>query len=54
MIDSTAWNDAGQGVVTITFFANDTAGNEAFLSIQINKDTIDPETPNSLTANPDS
>ncbi|MHA2184956.1 MAG: DUF2341 domain-containing protein, partial [Promethearchaeota archaeon] len=41
-IDSTAWSNAGQGSVTITFYVNDTAGNWDSMSIDINRDTIDP------------
>ncbi|MHA2398490.1 MAG: DUF2341 domain-containing protein [Promethearchaeota archaeon] len=41
-IDSTAWSNAGQGSVTITFYVNDSAGNWDSLSVDINRDTIDP------------
>jgi hypothetical protein len=41
-IDSTAWSNAGQGSVTIIFYVNDSAGNWDFMSVDINRDTIDP------------
>ncbi len=41
-IDSTAWSNAGQGLVTIVFYVNDSAGNWAFSSVGVNKDSIDP------------
>jgi len=41
-IDSTAWNNAGEGTVTITFYANDSAGNWDTSTIIINRDTVDP------------
>jgi len=41
-IDSTAWSSASQGVVTITFYVNDSAGNWDSLSVGINKDSVDP------------
>ena len=42
-IDSTAWNNAGQGAVTITFYVNDSAGNRAFDQVVVNKDTVVPQ-----------
>ena len=41
-IDTTAWTNAGQGVVTIIFYVNDSAGNLDSTSVSINKDSIDP------------
>jgi hypothetical protein len=41
-IDSTAWTNAGQGAVTVMFYANDSAGNWAYSSVVINKDSVDP------------
>ncbi|MFX1243266.1 MAG: hypothetical protein ACFFA7_18630, partial [Promethearchaeota archaeon] len=41
-IDATAWSNAGQGSVTITFYVNDSAGNWDYASVIINRDTIDP------------
>jgi hypothetical protein len=42
-IDSTAWTNAPQGAITITFYLNDSAGNWAFDQVLINKDTIIPQ-----------
>jgi hypothetical protein len=42
IIDSTAWGNAGEGAVTITFYVNDSAGSWDFDTIQINRDTITP------------
>ncbi|MFX1413447.1 MAG: DUF2341 domain-containing protein [Promethearchaeota archaeon] len=41
-IDSTAWNNAGQGSITIIFYVNDSAGNWDAASVVINRDTISP------------
>jgi hypothetical protein len=41
-IDSTAWSNAGQGIVTIIFYVNDSADNWDSMSVNINRDTIDP------------
>ncbi|GAH43748.1 unnamed protein product, partial [marine sediment metagenome] len=41
-IDSAAWTNAGQGVVTIVFYVNDSAGNLDSASIVINKDSTNP------------
>ncbi|MHA2343272.1 MAG: DUF2341 domain-containing protein, partial [Candidatus Hodarchaeales archaeon] len=41
-IDSTAWTDANQGLVNMTFYLNDTLGITVSDTVQINKDTIDP------------
>ncbi|MFW9970014.1 MAG: DUF2341 domain-containing protein [Candidatus Odinarchaeota archaeon] len=41
-IDTTAWSNAGQGSVTITFYINDSASNWDSASVIINRDTIDP------------
>jgi len=53
-IDSTAWTNAGQGAVTITFYANDSAGNGDFASVVINKDTVDPSLDSIGTPSPGS
>ena len=41
-INSTAWSNAPQDSVTITFYVNDSAGNWDSASVGINKDSIDP------------
>ncbi|MFX1233111.1 MAG: DUF2341 domain-containing protein [Promethearchaeota archaeon] len=41
-IDSTAWNTAGQGSITILFYVNDSAGNWDAASVVINRDSITP------------
>ncbi|MHA2400568.1 MAG: NosD domain-containing protein, partial [Promethearchaeota archaeon] len=41
-IDSTAWSNAGEGAVTITFYINDSAGNWDSASVGINRDTVVP------------
>ncbi|MFX1551261.1 MAG: hypothetical protein ACFFB9_12980, partial [Promethearchaeota archaeon] len=41
-IDSTAWSNADEGIVTIIFYINDSAGNWDSASVIINKDSIDP------------
>ena len=41
-IDSNAWNSLSDGSVTISFYANDTAGNSAYQEITIVKDTYTP------------
>ncbi|MFX1550217.1 MAG: beta strand repeat-containing protein, partial [Promethearchaeota archaeon] len=41
-INSTAWTNAPQGLVTIIFYVNDTAGNLDFASVGINKDSLNP------------
>ena len=42
-IDQGLWNATADGIVTLTFFANDTAGNINFTSVSIIKDTHFPE-----------
>jgi len=42
MIHSTAWSNADQGAVTITFYIKDSAGNWDSASVGINKDTSAP------------
>ena len=42
-IDSVLWDALPDGIVTLTFFANDTAGNVNFTSVNIIKDTLPPE-----------
>jgi hypothetical protein len=41
-IDSSAWNSLSDGSVTISFYANDTAGNSAHQEVTIVKDTYTP------------
>lgn len=41
-IDINAWNNAPEGLVTITFYANDTAGNVNSSSVSVIKDTKPP------------
>ncbi|GAH76975.1 unnamed protein product, partial [marine sediment metagenome] len=42
IIDSTAWSNAGEGPVTITFYVNDFSGNWDSMSVDINRDTLAP------------
>ncbi|MFX1343732.1 MAG: beta strand repeat-containing protein [Promethearchaeota archaeon] len=41
-INSTAWDNAGQGVITILFYINDSAGNLDSASVSINRDSVNP------------
>ncbi|MBD3256260.1 MAG: hypothetical protein GF383_14275 [Candidatus Lokiarchaeota archaeon] len=41
-IDQEMWNDCENGSVVFSFYANDTAGNQAFLEIKILKDVVAP------------
>ncbi|MFX1242830.1 MAG: right-handed parallel beta-helix repeat-containing protein, partial [Promethearchaeota archaeon] len=41
-IDVSAWNSIPDGIVNITFYANDTAGNVQYDKTQVNKDTVLP------------
>ncbi len=42
-IDQTIWDNLSDGNYTITFYANDTAGNIGFTSVTVEKDTTAPE-----------
>jgi len=44
LLDSAAWSALSDGSITITFYANDTAGNRASINITITRDTT-PSTP---------
>ncbi len=50
-IDQDLWNNLPDGIVILTFFSNDTAGNIGFSSVNIIKDTLLPEI---LILSPDS
>ncbi|MFX0104816.1 MAG: hypothetical protein ACFE75_04945, partial [Candidatus Hodarchaeota archaeon] len=54
IINSTAWSNAGQGPITITFYVNDSAGNWDSMSVGINRDTIDPSIDNIISPSPGS
>ena len=41
-IDQSEWNALSDGLITLTFYANDTAGNFAYQNVQINRDTVAP------------
>lgn len=41
-IDSTEWNKFGEGMITIKFYAEDIAGNQAFAEVQVEKDLTKP------------
>ncbi len=41
-INQTAWNGLSNGIITIYFYANDSAGNENFKSVNVYKDTNNP------------
>lgn len=41
-INQTSWDEKEDGIITITFYANDTIGNIAFEAINIEKDTLFP------------
>ncbi len=41
-IDQTMWSDIDNGTVSLTFYANDTAGNIAIDSITLRKDKESP------------
>lgn len=42
IIDQTAWIAAPDGQINIRFYANDTAGNENFMEVAVNKDLVPP------------
>ena len=41
-LSQSVWNEVGNGTVTISFYANDTCGNENFLNITIKRDILAP------------
>ncbi len=43
IIDPTLWSSFGNGTLTLSFYANNTAGNSAIKSITIHKDIINPQ-----------
>jgi len=43
IIDPTLWSSFGNGTLTLSFYANNTAGNSAIKSITIQKDLINPQ-----------
>ncbi|MFX1432021.1 MAG: NosD domain-containing protein, partial [Promethearchaeota archaeon] len=51
-IDQFAWNDLLEGPLTVTFYANDSGGNENSESVQIFKDITTPSAPSFLSVNP--
>jgi len=48
------WSYLNDGIVTITFYANDSVSNENSTSVQVTKDIVDPGAPSFLTSDPSS